>query len=209
MAVLHKILIRINQSYEVKKMIIFFLLNITIYSLKGQLSVRYNPAVQPVTGMQYFRPAGNNLFVGDCMPFYKDGTYYLNGLIDSAHHSALHGLGGHQWVLSTTRDLKTCKHQPIAIGIDEDWEKSICTGSVVFANNQYFAFYATRLLENGKVNEQLSYAISKDARHFEKQKPNPFYTSASGYSKRNFCKFNTLRRCGLKCAYYDGDRAGG
>ena len=36
------------------------------------------------------------------------------------------------------------------------------------------------------MNEQLSYAISKDGVHFEKQKPNPFYTSAPGYSKRNF-----------------------
>jgi sucrose-6-phosphate hydrolase SacC (GH32 family) len=36
------------------------------------------------------------------------------------------------------------------------------------------------------VNEQLSYAISNDGVHFEKQKPNPFYTSAPGYSKRNF-----------------------
>jgi beta-fructofuranosidase len=169
-----------------KKIIVLFLLSIAIHGLKAQLSVRYDPTTQPVTGIQYFRPEGNNLFVGDCMPFYKDGTYYLYWLIDSAHHSALHGLGGHQWVLSTTKDLKTWKHQPIAIGIDEDWEKSICTGSIVFANNQYYTFYATRLLENGKVNEQLSYAISKDAMHFQKQKPNPFYTSAPGYSKRNF-----------------------
>jgi len=169
-----------------KKLSIFFLMSIAMQGMNAQLSVRYNPAIQPVTGIQYFRPGGNNLFVGDCMPFYKDGTYYLYWLIDSAHHAALHGLGGHQWVLSTTKDLKNWKHYPIAIGIDEDWEKSICTGSVVFTNNQYYAFYATRLLENGKVNEQLSYAISKDAQHFEKQKPNPFYTSAPGYSSRNF-----------------------
>ena len=154
---------------------------------KAQLSVRYDPSIQPTTSMQYFKPVGNNLFVGDCIPFYHNGTYYLYWLIDSAHHHALNGLGGHQWVLSTTKDLKTWTNYPIVLGIDEEWEKSICTGSVVFTNNKFYAFYATRLINNeGKVNEQLSYAISNDGIHFVKQKPNPFYTSAPGYSKRNF-----------------------
>lgn len=156
-------------------------------STKAQLSVRYNPAIQPTQSMQYFKPVGNNLFVGDCIPFYHDGTYYLYWLLDSAHHHALNGLGGHQWVLSTTKDLKTWTNYPIVLGIDEEWEKSICTGSVVYANNKFYAFYATRLINNeNKVNEQLSYAISNDGIHFTKQKPNPFYTSAPGYSKRDF-----------------------
>ncbi len=162
----------------------FFLL--FIVNSQAQLSVHYNPLVQPTNAMQYFKPVGNNLFVGDCIPFYHDGTYYLYWLLDSAHHHALNGLGGHQWALSTTKDLKTWTNYPIVLGIDEDWEKSICTGSVVFANNKYYAFYATRLVNDGKVNEQLSYAISDDGIHFIKQKPNPFYTSAPGYSKRNF-----------------------
>jgi beta-fructofuranosidase len=152
----------------------------------AQLSVRYDASVQPTSDMQYFKPIGNNLFVGDCIPFFHDDTYYLYWLIDSAHHSALNGLGGHQWVLSTTKNLKHWKNYPIVLGIDEDWEKSICTGSVVFANKKFYAFYATRLINDGKVNEQLSYAISEDGIHFKKQKPNPFYTSAPGYSKRDF-----------------------
>lgn len=153
----------------------------------GQLGTRYNNTIQPTGNMQYFAPVGTNLFVGDCIPYFKDGTYYLYWLIDSSHHASLGGLGGHQWVLSTTKDLKVWKHEPIVLGIDEMWEKSICTGSVAFANNQYYAFYATRLINaQGKVNEQLSYATSKDAIHFIKQKPNPFYTSAPGYSARNF-----------------------
>jgi beta-fructofuranosidase len=153
---------------------------------RAQLSVRYDPSVQPTSEMQYFKPVGNNLFVGDCIPFFHNDTYYLYWLIDSAHHSALNGLGGHQWVLSTTKDLKHWKNYPIVLGIDEDWEKSICTGSVVFTNNKFYAFYATRLINDGKVNEQLSYAVSNDGIHFKKQKPNPFYTSAPGYSKRDF-----------------------
>lgn len=168
------------------KFIFLFCISFSVVSLHAQFRVNYDPSVQPVTNMQYFKPQGN-LFVGDCIPFYHNETYYLYWLLDSAHHAALNGLGGHQWVLSTSKDLISWKHQPIVLGIDEEWEKSICTGSVVYANNQFYAFYATRLVnKEGKVNEQLSYAISKDGIHFKKQKPNPFYTSAPGYSQRDF-----------------------
>src|SRR6195952_3785891 len=70
---------------------------------KSQLGVRYDPAIQPITGMQYFKPVGN-LFVGDCIPFFRDSTYYLYWLLDSAHHKSLNGLGGHHWALSTSAD---------------------------------------------------------------------------------------------------------
>ena len=154
--------------------------------LKAQkLGVKDDPTIQSTKNLQYWRPKGN-LFVGDCMPFYKGGVFSMYWLLDSAHHASLGGLGGHQWALSTTTDLKTWKQEPIVLGIDEPWEKSICTGSVVYYKNKYYAFYATRLISDGKINEQLSYAISNDGIHFDKQKPNPFYTSAPGYSKRDF-----------------------
>ncbi|MGC3947797.1 MAG: family 43 glycosylhydrolase [Chryseolinea sp.] len=164
---------------------IAFLVLLTHASI-AQLKLNYKPEIQSPTEMQYFSPKGDNLFVGDCIPFSHNGTYYLYWLLDSAHHSALNGLGGHQWTLSTSQDLKTWKHYPVVIGVDEEWEKSICTGSVVVNNNKFYAFYATRRVVDGKVNEQLSYAISDDGIHFKKQKPNPFYTSAPGYSKRDF-----------------------
>lgn len=169
-----------------RKNILLCLLTVILICSNAQLGVRYDPRIQSTTNLQYFKPTGTNLFVGDCIPFSRNGTYYYYWLLDSTHHKSLNGLGGHQWVLSTTKDLKTWKQYPIVLGIDEEWEKSICTGSVVYYNNKYYAFYATRLVNDGKVNEQLSYAISNDGIHFDKQKPNPFYTSAPGYSKRNF-----------------------
>ncbi|MFT3933117.1 MAG: family 43 glycosylhydrolase [Chitinophagaceae bacterium] len=169
-----------------KKSILFLAIATLSFNAFCQLGVRYDPTVQPTANIQYFKPIGN-LFVGDCIPFYHNSTYYLYWLLDSGHHSALGGLGGHQWALSTSTDLKNWKHYPVVLGIDEAWEKSICTGSVVYYKNKFYAFYATRLIDSdGKVNEQLSYAISDDGIHFNKQKPNPFYTSAPGYSKRNF-----------------------
>ncbi len=165
----------------------FIIMFICLGKLAGaQFNVNYQPDKEPTTGIQYFKPSGN-LFVGDCIPFFHEGTYYLYWLLDSGHHTALGNLGGHQWVLSTSKDLTTWKHYPVVLGIDEAWEKSICTGSVVYYNKTFYAFYATRLIDSsGKVNEQLSYAISSDGIHFKKQTPNPFYTSAPGYSKRNF-----------------------
>ncbi len=154
-------------------------------SLGQQAAPGYDHRRQPDT-MQYFTPVGGAYFVGDCIPFAHEGTYYLYWLLDEGHHRALGGLGGHQWCVSTTRDLIHWQHHPIAIGIDEEWEKSICTGSVVFHDSLFYAFYATRLLDNGKVCERLSYATSHDALHWTKHLPNPFFSSAPGYSQRNF-----------------------
>lgn len=170
-----------------KSIFIVLLMFIGIMNAAAQLNIKYDPKIQATGNMQYYTPKGDNLFIGDCIPFYHEGTYYLYWLLDSGHHSSLNGLGGHQWVLSTTKDLKHWTHYPVVIGIDEKWEKSICTGSIAYYRNKFYAFYATRLIDGeGKVNEQLSYATSNDAIHFEKQKPNPFYTSAPGFNKRDF-----------------------
>ncbi len=179
----------------VKKVFLSFAMAFILMNTNAQtFSIDYNPVEQSAE-IQYFTPAGGHQFVGDCIPFFKDGTYYLYWLLDENHHGSLGGLGGHQWCVSTSKDLVHWKHHPIVIGIDEEWEKSICTGSVAFDGEKFYAFYATRLLQGplsegenlwDKVNEQLSYAISEDGIHFVKQKPNPFYTSAPGYSKRNF-----------------------
>lgn len=130
---------------------ILFLLSVMLLLSATDIQARYDPEKQPGT-MQYFTPVGGAYFVGDCIPFAHDGTYYLYWLLDEGHHSALGGLGGHQWCVSTTRDLVHWQHHPIAIGIDEEWEKSICTGSVVFHEGQFYAFYATRLLDGGQLS---------------------------------------------------------
>ncbi len=116
-----------------KKTIIALVLAISCTTaLRAQFSVTYTPEIQPTENIQYFTPVGGNQFVGDCIPFFHNGTYFLYWLLDEGHHGALGGLGGHQWCVSTSTDLKTWKHHPIVIGIDEDWEKSICTGSVAY-----------------------------------------------------------------------------
>lgn len=165
-------------------------LSVCLFSVIGataQVVKDYNPAIQKTTHIQYFKPTEERLFTGDCMPYYHNGTFYLYWLLDEGHHSGLGGLGGHQWALSTSEDLKTWKHYPVAVGIDEEWEKSICTGSVLENNGKFYAFYSTRVKENGQVHEQLSYAISTDGgKKYIKQQPNPFYFAPEECVSRDF-----------------------
>lgn len=108
--------------------------------------------------MQYYKPEAP-YFVGDCMPFFHDGTFHLFYLLDENHHQAKDGLGGHQWAHAATPDLIHWTHHPLAIPCTETWEGSICTGSVLHHDQTYYAFYATRKPDR---TQHLSLAISKD-----------------------------------------------
>jgi hypothetical protein len=170
-----------------KRILIITLIAIISTLAYGQVVKDYNPAIQRTTNMQYFKPAEPHLFSGDCMPFYHNGTFYLYWLLDEGHHAGLGGLGGHQWALSTTQDMINWKHYPVALGIDEEWEKSICTGSVLADGDKVYAFYSTRVKEGGNVHEQLSYAMSTDGgMSLKKQLPNPFYYAPEECVSRDF-----------------------
>ncbi len=155
-------------------------------SISAQFPLHYDPERQTTGNIQYFKPAEEDLFVGDCIPFAHNGVFYLYWLIDKGHHTALNGLGAHQWTVSTTTDLVHWKHYPVVLGLDAEWEKSICTGSVIYADSLFYAYYATRVLQDGKKQEQLSYAISRDGIKFIKQEPNPFFTAPEGYQPSQF-----------------------
>ncbi len=179
------------------KTTMIFIVAMTLSRLAfGQFPVNYNPDQQPTDQIQYFKPVEEDLFVGDCMPFSHNGVFYLYWLIDKGHHSALEGYGAHQWVLSTSTDIINWKHYDIALGLDEEWEKSICTGSVIHAKDAFYAFFATRSIQlsdgqrpkhkNDGKREELSFAVSEDGRSFRKLEPNPFFKAPDGYDPRNF-----------------------
>ena len=132
--------------------------------------------------MQYFRPEVP-FYVGDCMPFFHNGTFHLYYLQDENHHQAKGGLGGHQWAHASSRDLIHWEHHPMAIPCTEDWEGSICTGSTFYHDGTFYGYYATRTLER---TENLSLAISKDGITFEKTQPNPFASPITGYSPKHY-----------------------
>ncbi len=117
------------------------------------------------------------------MPFYDGNLYHFFYLLDEGHHQGLEGLGGHQWAHASSSDLIHWEQHPIALPITDDSEGSICTGSVFFHDDAYYAFYATRKRD---WTQHLSYAKSKDCLHFEKQLPNPFITVPEGYTAADF-----------------------
>jgi hypothetical protein len=128
--------------------------------------------------MQYFKPEGAR-FVGDCMPFFHDGVFHLFYLLDEGHHQGRGGLGGHQWAHASTTDLIHWTHHPLALPASEEWEASICTGSVFHHVGAFHAFYATRMPD---WTQHLSHAVSSDGIAFEKTLPNPFASPPPGYS---------------------------
>lgn len=132
--------------------------------------------------LQYFKPQGP-YFVGDCMPFYHEGTFRLYYLLDEQHHAARDGLGGHQWAQASSQDLVHWQHHPLAIPITHDDEGSICTGSVFFHAGTYYGFYATRRRD---YTQHLGLATSHDALQFEKTQPNPLASPPAGYDPLHY-----------------------
>ena len=128
--------------------------------------------------MQYFKPDGE-FFVGDCLPFFHKGTFHFVYLLDENHHQGKGGLGGHQWAHASSTDLQSWTHHPLMLAIDEEWEGSICTGSVFFYEGIFYAFYATRKAD---WTEHLSLATSTDGIRFQKTLPNPFASPPEGYA---------------------------
>jgi hypothetical protein len=134
------------------------------------------------TFMQYYKPQGD-FYVGDCMPFYHDGVFRLYYLIDEGHHSALGGLGGHQWAQASTYDLRSWIHHPLALAISELHAGSICSGSVFFHEGIYYAFYATR---NRDWTQHLCLATGMDGVHFRKDASNPFASPPIGFKPMHY-----------------------
>ncbi|MBM7568893.1 glycosyl hydrolase [Paenibacillus sacheonensis] len=120
---------------------------------------------EPAT-VQYWRPRGFNTGVGDCMPYFDGTTFRLYYLYDRRGHASKWGLGAHQWAQIATKDFRNWEHHPIAVGITDPGEGSICTGSVFLKDGLYYAFYAVRAVDGSPA--RLTYAVSEDGIRFEK-----------------------------------------
>ncbi len=119
--------------------------------------------------MNHWKPNGNS-FVGDCMPFYKDGVFHLYYLLDIGHHNhpVVGHLGGHQFAHAVSSDLVRWEHEPIALSLDfENGECSNCTGSMLEYQDRVFAFYSLR--SRSFQGEEFRIAVSDDGgRTFQK-----------------------------------------
>ncbi len=119
--------------------------------------------------------------IGDCIPYSDEsdpyGRYHLFYLYDRHHHTSKWHLGAHQWAHVSTADFRLWDEHPMAVGITEDWEGSICTGSVCRAGERWYAWYAVRMSDRSPA--RMTYAVSKDRIHFEKC--NAYFHLPEGY----------------------------
>ncbi|MDF2685702.1 MAG: hypothetical protein K0S55_883, partial [Clostridia bacterium] len=84
-----------------------------------------------------WKPEGINTGAGDCMPFSHNGIYHIFYLFDRRSHGSKWGFGAHQWAHISTSDLNKWTVHPMAISIDEQYEASICTGSVFYNEGKF------------------------------------------------------------------------
>lgn len=107
-----------------------------------------------------------NVFVGDCMPYTKDGEYHVLYLIDRHHHTSKWGLGGHEWGHISTKDLNSWKIHPTAVPLTDSAEGSFCTGSWLRDGDKEYLYYTVRLKPG--VDRPVRRSISSDGYHYEK-----------------------------------------
>lgn len=149
----------LNEADSVKDVVI------TCMNSKQRKSEQSDPA-KPFSGSpQYWKP-DDALRVGDCMPFADQDSFNLFYLQDRHGHKSKWGLGAHQWAHLATDDLKNWISCPMAIPITEQWEGSICTGSVYHEHGLWYAFYALRMSDGSPA--RLSWSVSDDGIHFKK-----------------------------------------
>lgn len=109
---------------------------------------------------------------GDCMPFGKDGTFYLFYLRDPR-------VGGRSmgkpfgWDLLKTKDFVHYEDLGNAIphGTDEEQDQYVFSGSVIKALGQYHAFYTGNNMlfpQQGKPGQVQMHAVSDDLLHWTK-----------------------------------------
>jgi len=91
--------------------------------------------------LQYWRPKGYNVFVGDPMTYFQDGTLHLFYLTDRKHSSQKWGIGGHPWGHVSTRDLIHWEHHPRTLDITEQTENALGTGQFIYYEGTYYLYW--------------------------------------------------------------------
>ena len=136
------------------------------FQISDALELKQAPIEPKKISIKAFKPDGHNVYAGDCMPFEHDGTYHLFYLYDRRRHNSKYGFGAHQWAHIATDNLTDWYEYPMAISIDEQHEGSICTGSFIYHNGQFYAFYAVRMSDGSPA--KITWSVSADCINFTK-----------------------------------------
>jgi len=128
----------------------------------------------------FFKPSEG--WVGDPMPFYKDGKFHVFYLHDARNGAKTF----HPWYKATTSDLfsYTDNGEMIPCGTEEEQDGALGTGSIMEHAGKYYAFYTGH---NGALDprEKILLATSNDLNTWTKD--SGFALEASwGYDRNEF-----------------------
>ncbi|WP_455156360.1 glycosyl hydrolase [Treponema socranskii] len=112
---------------------------------------------------------------GDAIPFFHDGTYHIFSLTPPQGTTVYPDRLRTSWCHTISKDLLHWEELPVAIhpGTNDDADSSgVWTGSVVFGNGMFHAFYTGYNIK-AKYQQTICHAYSKDSITWEKDKKNP------------------------------------
>ncbi len=117
----------------------------------------------------YYQPEG--YWFGDCMPFYKDGKFYLYHQRDTRNPGPFGEPFG--WALATTSDFVHFEDhgESLLRGGDDEQDQFIFAGSVFEAEGKFYAMYTgfnRDYPKQGKASQVLMIAVSDDLIHWQK-----------------------------------------
>ncbi len=120
----------------------------------------------------YYQPEG--FWFGDCMPYGKDGEFYLFHQRDTRNPEPLPDCEPFGWDLAVTKDFVSYKDMDtvIPVGAPDAQDQFIFAGSICEVQGMYHAFYTgynREYPQYGKPSQVLMEAVSKDLIHWEKR----------------------------------------
>ena len=142
--------------------------------------------------MEIFRKMSFADSTGDAIPFYHEGKYHIFSLTSPPGTTVYPERLRTTWSHSISDDLVHWQELPTALYPgegDEPDASGVWTGSVIYGEGQYHAFYTgynREFLKAGKTSQTLLHATSKDGITWEKSKEALEIPPQEGYDKRNW-----------------------
>ena len=115
---------------------------------------------------------------GDAIPYYHDGKYHIFSLTSPPGTTVYPARLRTTWSHSVSEDLVHWKELPPAIlpgEGDEPDASGVWTGSVIYAEGKWHAFYTGYCL-TAKYQQTICHAVSEDGITWEKDPANPVIT---------------------------------
>lgn len=145
----------------------------------------------------FYKPA--NGWVGDIIPFFKDGEYKLFYIHDFRNNPPCDG--SLPWYLLGTKNFVdfTEYGEAIPCGNKTEQDAWVCTGSVIETDGLYHIFYTGMMNVPEHMPQAVMHAVSKDFVNWRKHPEDTFFADTSLYEKFDwrdpFVFYNDEEKC--------------